>query len=52
MSDLLLDERIISWVFFPIIYITILLSVLRYYVTEYLGESNKKKSVKTKTQYS
>lgn len=51
MSDLLLDERIVSWVFFPIIYVTILISVFRYYMNYYQAQTQNKKTIKTKSQF-
>jgi hypothetical protein len=50
MSDLLLDERILLWVFFPIIYVTMLISLLRYYFTYYTAQTTSKKVIKNKSQ--
>lgn len=51
MADLLLDERILGWVFFPIIYVTMLISIFRYYMNYYQSQTISKKGIKTKGQY-
>lgn len=50
MSDLLLDERILPWVFFPIIYVTMLISIFRYYMNYYQSQTQSKKGIRTKSQ--
>lgn len=51
MSDLLLDERIATWVFFPIIYVTILISIFRYYMNYYQAQTQSKKTIRTKSAF-
>jgi hypothetical protein len=50
MGDLLLDERMLTWVFLPIIYVTCLIQLFRFYFTLYNAYTTAKKAVK-KAQY-
>ena len=50
MSDLLLDERMLTWVFIPIIYVTMLISILRFYFNFYNSQTTGKKAIKHKSQ--
>lgn len=50
MGDLLLDDRILIWVFLPIIYVTCLIQLFRFYYTLYNAYTTAKKAVK-KPQY-
>lgn len=50
MGELLLDERMISWVFLPIIYVTCMIQLFRFYYTLYGAYTKTKKAVK-KAQY-
>lgn len=50
MGDLLLDDRILIWVFLPIIYVTCLIQLFRFYYTLYNAYTTAKKAVK-KAQY-
>jgi len=46
MGELLLDERMLTWVFFPIIYVTCLIQLFRFYFTLYTAYTTSKKAVK------
>lgn len=46
MTELLLDERMGLWVFFPIIYVTFLIMMFRFYFTLYTTYTTTKKTVK------
>jgi len=46
MGGLLLDERMLTWVFLPIIYVTFLIQLFRFYFTLYSGYTATKKPVK------
>ena len=46
MGDLLLDERMLVWVFFAIIYVTCLIQLFRFYFTLYNAYTSTKKEVK------
>jgi hypothetical protein len=50
MGELLLDDRMLTWVFFPIIYVTCLIQLFRFYFTLYSAYTATKKAVK-KGQY-
>ena len=41
----------LMWVFIPIIYVTMLISILRYYFTYYTAQTADKKKVKNKSQF-
>ena len=51
MSNLLLDERMLLWVFIPIIYVTMLISIFRYYFNFYNSQSTAKKVIKSKSEH-
>lgn len=46
MGELLLDDRMLTWVFLPIIYVTCLIQLFRFYYTLYSAYTNYKKPVK------
>ena len=46
MGDLLLDERMILWVFIPIIYVTCIIQLFRLYYNLYSSYTKTKKKVK------
>jgi ER membrane protein complex subunit 3 len=50
MGDLLLDERMIGWVFIPIIYVTCIIQLFRLYYNLYNNFTKTKKAVK-RAQY-
>ncbi len=43
MSELLLDERIMTWIFLPIIFVTFLISLVKYYFNMYQHYTKTKK---------
>ena len=46
MSELLLDDRILWWVFLPIVYVTLSLSIVRMYYSKYSAYKTTKKPIK------
>lgn len=46
MSALLLDDRILWWVFLPIVYVTLCLSIVRMYFSKYNAYKTTKKAIK------
>lgn len=50
MSNLLLDDRMLIWVFLPIIYVCCLIQLFRFYFTLYNAYTTTKKPTK-KAQY-
>jgi hypothetical protein len=46
MGDLLLDDRMLVWVFLPIIYVCCLIQLFRFYFTLYTAYTTTKKAVK------
>lgn len=46
MTELLLDERILWWVFLPIVYVTLSLSIVRMYYSKYSAYKTTKKAIK------
>lgn len=51
MTELLLDERIMWWVFLPIVYVTFMLSVVRIYYGKYNMLQTTKKPIKQRGAY-
>jgi S-adenosylmethionine:diacylglycerol 3-amino-3-carboxypropyl transferase len=45
MAELLLDERIMWWVFLPIVYVTFILTMARIYYSKYLGYKQQRKAI-------
>jgi len=48
---LLLDDRILWWVFLPIVYVTLSLSIIRMYFTKYSAYKTTKKPIKQPALY-
>jgi hypothetical protein len=46
MGDLLLDDRMIIWVFLPIIYVSCVIQLFRFYYSLYGAYTTTKKAVK------
>lgn len=51
MAELLLDDRIMWWVFLPIVYVTFMLGVARIYYSKYTALKTTKKPVKQQGAY-
>lgn len=51
MTELLLDERILWWVFLPIVYVTLSLSIVRMYYSKYSAYKTTKKPIKQEGLY-
>lgn len=51
MSQLLLDDRILWWVFLPIVYVTLALSIVRMYYSKNNAYKTKKKQIKLAGAY-
>ena len=51
MTELLLDDRILWWVFLPIVYVTLSLSIVRIYYSKYNTYKTTKKAIKQKGLY-
>ena len=51
MSELLLDDRIMWWVFLPIVYVTFMLSIVRIYYSKYNMLKTTKKPIKLSGMY-
>ena len=51
MTELLLDDRILWWVFLPIVYVTRSLSIVRIYYSKYTAYKTTKKPIKQKGLY-
>jgi hypothetical protein len=51
MSELLLDDRILWWVFLPIVYVTLSLSIIRMYFSKYNAYKTTKKGIKQSGMY-
>ena len=45
MTELLLDERIMWWVFLPIVYVTFILAMARMYYSKYQSYKQKRKTI-------
>ncbi len=51
MAELLLDESILWWVFLPIVYVTLTLSIVRTYYSKYSAYKTSKKAIKQLSVY-
>lgn len=51
MTELLLDERILWWVFLPIVYVTLSLSIVRIYYSKWTAYKTTKKAIKQQGTY-
>ena len=51
MAELLLDERIMWWVFLPIVYVTFILTVVRMFFSKYQSYKQQRKPVNNAAAY-
>jgi hypothetical protein len=51
MAELVLDEKILWWMFLPIIYVTLALNMIRMYYSKYNVYKTAKKTIKNPNMY-